>query len=357
MGGNGSAKYFNNLFLMRKIFLLLLFLFLFLPQDAQAKTRRINPVCVASHVNWLSQSDVDRQTTLMQQAGVNWNRMTFTWLDMESQPGVYNFSKYDYIVNSASLHGIKLIAVLPQYEIPSWYRQDILNSMSHPQNPQDYGNFAQILATHFRGKIQLYELGNEPDLSGFWPPVADVASYSALLKAGYTGVKAGDPNAKVISGGLSNVNTIPFVQGMYLNGVKGYFDYFGFHPYSWPRSPDDIINATNFARLNEVRQVMLANGDDKPIMATEVGWPTFTGGVTESLQAQYINRVFQKIEYENFQFVPIACIYDFLDDGNDPLNAEYNFGLLRFDYSPKPSYSTMQKIRQDYNAHFTQVNP
>lgn len=340
--------------------LVLLLIVIYLAQTrAEANAYRVNPVCSSAHLNWYSQTDLDKQTTLMQQAGINWVRFDFVWIDMEPAPQTYNFSRYDAIVANAASKGISIIAILPQYSIPAWYRQNSADRASPPRDPQDYGTFAQALASHFQGKIKLYEIGNEPDLSWAWPPTPNVASYSALLKAGYTGIKAGDVAAKVISAGISNTNPEPFIQGMYANGVKGYFDYFGFHPYSSPRSPDDTSNPTSFSRLHAVRQIMLANGDDKPIMATEVGWPSTTqsGGVSETVQAQYINRVFQKIEYEDFQFVPIACIYDFLDDGNNKAHPEYNFGIVNWKYQKKISFSTLINIRQDYNNTFTPINP
>jgi len=321
------------------------------------KPKRVNPLCTAAHLTWLAQADLDRQITLMQQAGIQWVRLDFAWFDMEMSPNVYTFSEYDRIVTTASAHGLRVIALVTQYGIPPFYRQDTTNWMSPPANPQDYQTFTQALATHFRGRIQLYELGNEPDLDWAWPPAANVAAYSALLKAGYQGIKAGDPRAKIISAGLSNVNPEPFVQGMYDNGVKGYFDYLGFHPYSWPRSPDDTVNAMQFGRLARLRQIMLSRGDHKQIMVTEVGWPTFSGGVDEQTQATHVKRIYQKIEYEDYTYVPIACIYDFVDDGTDTTNAEDNFGLLRFDYAPKPSYATTSAVRADYNAHFTPLNP
>jgi hypothetical protein len=321
------------------------------------KPKRVNPLCSSAHLTWLSQAELDRQTTLMQQAGIQWVRSDFAWFDMEPSPSVHMFSEYDRIVTTASAHGLRVIALVTQYGIPPFYRQDRTNWMSPPADPQDYKRFAQALATHFRGRIQLYELGNEPDLDWAWPPAANVAAFSALLKAGYQGIKAGDPRAKVISAGLSNVNPEPFLQGMYDNGVKGYFDYFGFHSYSWPRSADDTVNATPFGRLATLRQLMLNNGDNKQIMVTEVGWPTFSGGVDEQTQATYINRIYQKVEYEDYTDVPIACIYDFVDDGTDMTNAEDNFGLLRFDYTAKPSYAAMSAVRADFNAHFTPMNP
>lgn len=347
---------------MRKIFtstflLILIGILFFLGvSNSQAKSRRVNPVCSSAHLNGLSQSDVDKQTTLMQKAGINWVRFDFFWIDMEPQQGVYDFSKYDYIVNNAASKGIHVLALVSQYGIPSWYRQDSTNFMSPPQNPQDYGAFAKALATHFRGKIQLYEMGNEPDIALFWPPTPNVASYSALLKAGYTGVKAGDPNAKVISAGLTANDQTQWINAMYANGVKGYFDYFGYHPYTWPLSPDVGFG---FNQLSTIQQIMQAHGDNKQIMATEVGWPSTTasGGVDEPTQASYIQRIFQKIEYENYQYVPIACIYDFIDDGTDQKNPENNFGILRNDYTQKPSFATMIQVRSDYNKNFITINP
>jgi hypothetical protein len=320
-----------------------------------SRPRRINPVCSSAHLNRLSKANLDRQTSLMQQAGIQWVRFDFVWFDMEPSPNVYSFSKYDAIVNNTTAHNIKVIALVPQYGIPPFYRQDSTNSMSPPANPSDYGRFAKALAAHFKGKIRLYELGNEPNAN--WGTQPNVAQYTALLKAGYQGVKAGDSTAKVISGGLANIRANDFLVGMYQNGAKGFFDYLGFHPYSWPSSPDDTMNATNFAVTAILRRTMLHFGDNKQIMSTEVGWPTFSGGVDEQTQATYISRVYQKVEYEDYKYVSIACIYDFVNDGADTTNAEDNFGLLRFDYTQKLGYATMSAARRDYNTHFTPTNP
>lgn len=325
----------------------------------KAKTHRVDPVCVSSHMAYLAQSDLNNQFNLMRQGGIQWTRFDWFWADMEPSQGTYNFSKYDNIVTTANNYGIKIIAMVPQYGIPSWYRQDSSNYFSPPEDMQNYGTFMQALATHFKGKILLYELGNEPDLAGFWQPTPNVASFSAMVKAGYIGVKTGDPNAKVISGGISAANPVPFVQGMYANGIKGSFDYLGLHPYSWPYSPDDTTNYPQFAAISVIKNVMTGSGDTSQIMATEIGWPSTleSGGVTEDTQAYYINRVYQKIEYEAYQYVPIACIYDFIDDGTDRTNPEDNFGIMHYDWTMKPSYTIMQQVRANYNQNFIPINP
>jgi exo-beta-1,3-glucanase (GH17 family) len=140
---------------------------------------------------------------------------------------------------------------------------------------------------------------------------------------------------------------------MYASGAQGYMDYVGMHPYNQPNPP-------NFGILDTLQSIMANNGDsNKQIMVTEVGWPTSTSssGVTEANQAAYIGQVYQGIMHGNYDYVALACVYDFLDDGTDKTNDEDNFGLLRTDYSQKPAYSTMQTERNDYNANFTPINP
>jgi len=324
-------------------------------------TQRVNPVCVSSHLNNIPQSDVDTQTTLMQQAGVKWVRFNLVWGNVEQTRGVYDWSSYDYIVNNINSKGMHVLGLVTQWGAPSWERTDASNWMSPANNPTDFGNFVQALATHYKGKISLYEIGNEPNWTKFWPPAPNVQAYTQLLIAGYNGIKAADPTDKVISGGLTvsdNDGGMTYLQDMYNDGAKNHFDYLGFHPYSWPSSPD-VGYGWGLSSLDNIRSVMVQNNDLKQIIATEFGWPSTiaSGGVDETTQANYINLMYQNIEYGNYQYVPIACVYDFGDDGTDTTNPEDNFGIVRSDYSAKPAYATLQQVEQNYNANFTQINP
>lgn len=320
------------------------------------KPYRVNPVCASAHLNRLSITDADKQLSLMQQAGVSWVRFDFGWNEMESVEGNWDFSKYDHIIDTANSKGINVIALMVQWGQPEYIRNG--RSYMSPSSAEEYGYFVANATAHFKGRIRLYELGNEPNISVFWPPAPDVNAYSALLKAGYLAVKQNDPQAKVITAGLAPVDDWQgFIHGMYTTGnIKGYFDYIGYHPYSSPASPDTMIGTT-FSNLLTVKYIEQSYGDNKPIMATEVGWPTFSEGVTESQQADYINRVYQKIMFEDYQYVPVACIYDFINDGTNVSDAEDNFGVIRADYSLKPSFSTLQEVRQKYDFSFSSINP
>ncbi len=204
-----------------------------------------------------------------------------------------------------------------------------------------FGSFVQALATHVRTtwrpqglETVAYEIWNEPNLGTEWgPPESPVqpsaAQYTALLKTGYQGARAGDPQAIVISAGLATtggslrdssaarnevmawaswfygtdkvVPDLTFLNNIYRNGAKGYFDALGSHPYGGRDAPGTAPTAATgpiyFRRAEEQRQVMLSHGDTSPIWATEFGWILNTGcdlgpfnwmKVSEAQQAQYL---------------------------------------------------------------------
>src|SRR5258708_1021976 len=318
------------------------------------KIPRINPIGVAAHLERLSTSDVDKQLNLMQATGIHWVRQEIQWQTVEPAQGNWTFAKHDDIVNGILSRGMEVIGLLSQYWSPAWYRGSA--PWNQPPAPQDYATFAGAVAAHFKGKIPLYEVGNEPNQSMFWYPSPTAAAYSALLKPPYPPIKAADSAAKVISAGLSPAAPETFLKAMYTAGVQGSMDYVGYHPYSHPNGPDYTSSTPSFAELTAIKEIMRSNGDgNKQIMATEVGRPTHTSGVDEPTQAYYVRRVFQKIMHEDYPHLAIACVYDFLDDGTHKANATHNFALIRADYSEKPAYAAMLAARDDYDANFVTV--
>ena len=117
--------------------------------------------------------------------------------------------------------------------------------------------------------------------------------YAQLLKAAYPAVKAAEPNATVVLGGLTG-NDYPFLEGVYAAGGKGYFDAVGVHtdtacnvlsPYEYLRGADNRMIPDSFLAYREVHAVMLANGDDKPIWMTELSWRTTSAVCSEGMWA------------------------------------------------------------------------
>jgi PKD repeat protein len=188
--------------------------------------------------------------------------------------------------------------------------------------------FAQALAAHVSTtwraqglETAAYEIWNEPNLDYEWGGQPSAAQYTALLKAGYQGLKAGDPQAIVVSAGLATtggsaqdlalarelygtIEVVPdltFLRNMYVNGAKGYLDALGSHPYGGRDAPDTPPDQASgpiyFRRAEQQHQVMLDNGDTSPVWATEFGWVLETDcylgehewmEVDEEEQAEYL---------------------------------------------------------------------
>jgi hypothetical protein len=85
---------------------------------------------------------------------------------------------------------------------------------------------------------------------------------------------------------------------------------------------------------------MLARGDDKPIWFTEFGWSTSTKecGVSEATQADYLTKAYQLAAQDSY--VQVAIWYNFRNNywDHDADEIESRYGLLRTDFSTKPSY-------------------
>jgi beta-galactosidase GanA len=56
----------------------------------------------------------------MKTMNVNSMRVDIIWGLIESQKGIYDFSKYDLLVSLAEKYDIKLFALINAYGIPGW---------------------------------------------------------------------------------------------------------------------------------------------------------------------------------------------------------------------------------------------
>jgi hypothetical protein len=293
--------------------------------------------------------------------GTHWVRLFATWSDLEPVRGAGLSANWvaNYEQTFRSLPaGTKVIldvAGTPEWETGS------SNEHTPPANPNEYAAFVGALAQRFGSYVSAYEIWNEEDSSGWWAGGPNPAAYTQLLKATYPVVKAADPSATVVLGGLVG-NDYEFLEGVYKAGGKGYFDAVGVHTDTACnlRSPYEFIRSTetnrmlpdSFLAYQEVHAVMLANGDEKPIWMTEVSWRTTNatceegafagqkaGGVSEAQQASYLREAYHCLEQA--PYVQVALWFPLTDEGAD------TSGLLRTNGSRKPSFAAMQSYARE----------
>jgi len=70
--------------------------------------------------------------------------------------------------------------------------------MCPPADPALWGSQAGEIADHYRGQIDHFQIGNEPD--GGWAFLGSAEDYARMLSAAYDGIHAAVPTAKVVLG-------------------------------------------------------------------------------------------------------------------------------------------------------------
>ncbi len=287
---------------------------------------------------------------IIAESGAKYVRMTLNWADVEPGRGEFNpwwMAQYDNAVNLAQRAGAKIIFVVGSS--PSW-ASGSTNTETPPKNPNDYAEFIHTLAARYVGRVAAWEIWNEENIPRFWSTAPSAAAYTQLLKSAYPAVKSADPNALVLFGGTS-LNDYKFISEAYADGAKGSFDVMAVHPYSC-RAPGSIVRDSSgnitedsFLGYRTVHNVMVANGDEKPIWFTEFGWSSSTGGTCEvgqTNQAAYVTEAYKLTDQD--PYVQVACWYNLRNDYwmKDENSVEAQYGLLNSNFTPKPSFAAFK---------------
>jgi hypothetical protein len=291
--------------------------------------------------------------------GTHWVRMFATWPDLEPERGVFApnwLASYEQLFRELPA-GTKVI--LDVVDTPQW-ETGSTDEHTPPANPSDYAAFVGALAQRWGKRVSAYEIWNEEDSPSWWTGAPNPTAYAQLLKATYPAVKAADPSATVVLGGLTG-NDYSFLEGVYQAGGKGSFDAVGVHtdtacniisPYDFLRGPEDRMLPDSFLAYREVHAVILANGDDAPIWMTEMSWRTtgatcsegvFAGqkaeGVTDEQQATYISQAYHCLAQN--PYVQVALWFPLQDEG------AVVSGLVTSNGARKPAFAAMRSYVQD----------
>jgi len=223
-----------------------------------------------------------------------------------------------------------------------------------PRRAADYGDALGFLARRYRGRVDAWEIWNEPNQRAFLRAPDPAAAYARMLRRAYPAIKAAAPGATVVGGSLAEADR-RFTDRLYRHGVKNHFDAWSVHPYSGDRSPLDPGASGDaehsFVRgVPAVRRAMLAHGDDKPLWLTELGWttsstrsgPGWARGVDPERQAKYLIEAFEQLRA--WDYVDVAVWYTLRDTSADEADRDSNFGLLERDGRPKPSHAAFERI-------------
>lgn len=293
-------------------------------------------------------------------AGIASDRSDLLWNLVEPETGQRDFSHYQDLFDRCLAAGVMPLPILSYgtpWASPSCPPDD---TACPPDDPDDFGAFAGAAATLWRGRIDAYEVWNEEDLGfRFWHPAEDPAGYADLLRAASRAIKAADPAAHVVLGGLiyhplASSGAERYLEDLYRArpGIGTAFDALAFHPYAIypPHVPPDVdVSVTGEVSVQRmvarIRRVMTFYGEppDKPIWVTEVGWPvyqTMNQEVDEDQQARWLVRAVLSLLGAGVSRVYWYTLAD--DETYLDFPPEGAFGLWRYD-DPKDGYAPAPK--------------
>ena len=201
-----------------------------------------------------------------------------------------------------------------------------------------------------RAYAPLYEIWNEYNmvLGHVMPPDRIVGEgnpsdgraavhYARIAKIGTAAVKAAAPEAKVVVGASGDDPGWAWTQGIIRHGALEGADGVSIHLYNHcMRQPaaDELI-----ARMKDLQQKLkaLTDGREVPIYVTEYGWPTGTGrcsSTEENSAPRYAHFILMA---SALPWVRGLWLYELKDESRDLGDLESNFGLFRYDNTPKPA--------------------
>lgn len=285
----------------------------------------------------IHREDTERALDLANAAGFSAVRVDLGWSDVETVPGVYDFSRFDSLLDALSARDLRLHLIL-----------DYLNPLYPELGASDFEQttipaFAAAVrqtVRHFRGRQVSYEIWNEPNSSTFWTRTpSEFAVLSAQLAAA---VHSADPDALVCTGGLSGFD-YRFAQAfLSVGGAEG-VDAIGVHPY---RKGGGESVGHDLLLMRAV--VEDAHGTSLPIWDTEWGYSSswYGEGHSAEARARQANMVARELLSAWAMGFPLVVYYDLRDGGTDPDDSEDNFGLVQNDYAEKPSMLAVRTLTQ-----------
>lgn len=301
---------------------------------------------------------------LVRDLGFTWAKGYLSWESAEPERGRYYWVDADNIVNAYETQGLKIL--LRVHQTPAWARPPDTPISHPPRDPADLAHFLSVLAARYRGRIHAYEIWNEPNLAYEWGNTwPDPYFYAEMLKAAYPAIKAADPEALVIAGGMattgpgspSAVGDLDWLRALYAGGARGFFDALSTHPYGFGKPPDAHDPwGLSLDRVMAQRQIMIENGDEStPMWITEMGWPIRTPAwdlgehqpftVSEAEQAEYLVKALDRIAQE---WPWIEAVFPFNLDFSAvtwyPAQEQMRwYALLNPDGSPRLSYTRLRR--------------
>jgi len=278
----------------------------------------------------------------LKRAGVTLMRAWPEWGRIQSGRGQWNWEECDELLRSAgSARGnhLELIGGL-------WYLTDWASTNGHfpLQDANDWSNYVAAMVSRYRGAVKYWECWNE--FNGAFAKGGKVADYVQLLRGAYRAAKQADPDSRI---GISCASVdVAFFEAVIDGGGRDCFDFICIHPYESFGTLVQDGHVMSFLNIRKMVVAMLKAHHlpaDMEIWITECGHPAkFGDAADEQLQAEALVKLYTLSFAQGISKV-------FWFEGKGPDYPGGNFGLVRRDWSKRPSYHALDTMTGLLGSH------
>ncbi|MBN1508128.1 MAG: endo-1,4-beta-xylanase [Sedimentisphaerales bacterium] len=271
-------------------------------------------------------------------AGVTLMRAWPEWGRIQPGQGQWNWSECDALLRSARGNDIELVGGL--WYLANWAATDGKFPL---QDVNDWFDYVYAMASRYRGVVNYWECWNE--FNGAFARGGKVADYVQLLEHAYRAAKQADPNCRV---GISCASVdITFFEQVIAGGAGDCFDFLCIHPYESFSTlvQDGQVMAFLNMRKTVLEMLYAHHLPMKEVWITESGDPAKAGDAAdEQLQAESLVKLYTLGFAQGIDKV-------FWFEGKGPDYPDGNFGLLRRDWSKRPSYHALKTMADLLGRH------
>lgn len=308
--------------------------------------------------------------------GVKWVRIQSGWARTERAKGVYDFAWIDTVVDNLRARGlVPWVCLCYGNGLYDERAAKVFGAVGVPpifteEQKQAWHRYVVAFAQHFRGRVQWYEVWNEPDGVWCWKHGPNGSEYGAFVVATAAAVRQGDPTAKLM-GGSTCLRDLAWLTDVFATGAAECIDWLTYHAYD----PDERLCRD---RVSALRALCKLHNPKLEVVQGETGAQSRSDGAgalaggawTPRRQAKFVAR---HVLADLLDGMPLTSYFSSLDMiealngtvGNKASYLDYGyFGVLGADfdgdgiatgeYTPKPSYRTLQALasifREDFSA-------
>ncbi len=220
-----------------------------------------------------------------------------------------------------------------------------------PKTPEQiaaFSNYARWMVNHFRGRVQYYEIWNEPNID-YWNPAPSSEEYGRLFRAVVPVIRAADPGAKIVFGALASADRDFAKRALDACACAQDIDVFAYHIYPNyghnlnPEALDDEHHAHESPKaLRDMVRGYPGIRKDLVFWNDEFNSIPSWEGSDESVQAKYIPRGLiadRAAGVRTFVWLIVGAT-----DGNesDDFGMLHGLMLRPEDFTPRPVFAALQ---------------